>query len=77
MGSYEKAKEVAEKVHTIIENDLLPHADQPCVEGDRKGKIRELLGKQNWSHLTEEDRKNLFTPITQHHEVFIFGKKGS
>ncbi len=73
LGSYEKANEVAEKVHTIIENDLLPHADQPGV-GDRKGKIRELLGKQNWSHLAEEDRQNLFTLITQHHEVFILGK---
>ncbi len=45
----------------IIQNDLLPHADQPGVEGDREGKIRELLEKQNWSHLTKEDRKNLFT----------------
>ncbi len=74
LGNYEKAKEVAEKVRIIIENDLLPHADQPGVEGDREGKIRELLDKQNWSHLTEEDRQNLFTLITKHHGAFILEK---
>ncbi len=66
LGSYEKAKEVAEKVHTIIQNDLLPHTDQPGVEGDKEGKIRELLKMQDWSHLTEEDRKNHLTLITKH-----------
>ncbi len=61
LGSYEKARIVTEKVHTIIQNDLLPHTDQPGVEGDREGKIRELLEKQNWSHLSEKYRQNLFT----------------
>ncbi len=74
LGNYEMAKKVAEKVYTIIENDLLPHADQPGVEGDREEKIGELLDKQNWSHLTEEDHQNLFTLITKHHEAFILEK---
>ncbi len=74
LGNYEKAKEVAEKVHTIIQNDLLPHADQPGVEGDREEKIIEMLEKQDWSHLTEEDRQNLFTLITKHNEAFILEK---
>ncbi len=74
LGSYEKAKEVTDKVHTIIQNDLLLHTDQPGVEDDREGKIRELLEKQNWSHLSEEDRQNRFTLITKHNEAFILEK---
>ncbi len=75
LGSYEKAEEVAEKVNTIIQNDLLPHANRPGTEGDREGKLRELLTKQDWTHLTEKDRKDLFTLIAKHNEAFILGKK--
>ncbi len=71
LGNYERAGEVGDQVRTVIENDLLPHADQPGEEGDRKNKIKELLEKQDWSHLTEEDRQKLFKLITQHNEAFI------
>ncbi len=74
LGSYEKAEEVTEKVNIIIQNDLLPHADQPGIEGDREGKIWELLTKQDWNHLTEKDREDLFTLITKHNEAFILEK---
>ncbi len=75
LGGYEKARVVTEKVHIIIQNDLLPHTDQPGVEGDREGKIRELLEKQNGSHLSEEDRQNLFTLITKYNKAFIFRER--
>ncbi len=66
---------MADKVHTVIQNGLLPHTDQPGEGGDRESKIQELLEKEDWSHLTEEDRQNLFKLITKHNEVFML-KKG-
>ncbi len=64
---------MADKVETVIQNDLLPHADHPG-EGDREGKIKELLEKEDWSHLTEEYCQDLFKLITKHNEAFILEK---
>ncbi len=70
VGSYEKVEGVEERVHTVIQNDLLPHADRADEGGNR-----ELLKKEDWSHLTEEDCNSLFNLVTRHIEVFILDKR--
>ncbi len=42
LGSYERAGEVADQVRTVIQNNLLPHADQPG-KGDRESKIQNQI----------------------------------
>ncbi len=74
LGNYERVEEVADKVEAVIQNELLPHADHPGKGGDREGKVKELLEKEDWSHLTEEDRQDLFKLITKHNEAFILEK---
>ncbi len=74
LGRYEEAEDVTERVNTTIHNDLLPHADKSEIEGDREGKIRELLTRQDWSHLTENEREDLLKIITKHNEAFILEK---
>ncbi len=66
---------VEERVLTVIQNDLLPHADRADEGGNRETKIRELLKKEDWSHLPEEDRNSLFNLVTRHNEVFILYKR--
>ncbi len=75
LGSYERVEEVADKVNTVIQNDLLPCADHPGEGGDRESTIKELLEKKDWSHLTEEERQNLFILVSKHNEAFILEKK--
>ncbi len=68
---------VDERVHTVIQNDLLPYTDRADEGGKRETKIRELLKKEDWSHLTEEDRNNLFNLVTRHNEAFMLDKRES
>ncbi len=66
---------VEERVHTVIQKDVLPHADRADEGGNRETKIGELLKKEDWSHLTEEDRNRLCNLVTRHNEVFILDKR--
>ncbi len=75
VGRYEKVEKVEEKVHTVIQNDLLPYSDGADEGGNRETKIRELLEKEDWSHLPEEDRNNLYSLLTNHNEVLILDNR--
>ena len=48
-GWYEKGEVSSPSVHHI-ENDLLPHSDQPRIPGGRKEKLTHLLSKLPMSH---------------------------
>ncbi len=76
LGTYEQVIPDSNNVKstTVIQNDLLPHSDQPRRRGDRRDKLRALLDKQDWNHLSKEQQQLLAEVIQEHHLTFILEK---
>ena len=75
IGQYEKGKvEHTPQVPLELYNDLLPQTDQPQVTGNRGERLRELIHQLDWNYLSEDQKKQLETLVSNHDELFILGK---
>ena len=61
------------RVGTVKElhNDLLPTLDQITEEEDRVEKLKQLLRKQDWNHLSQEQQKLIDEIILKRNSLFI------
>ncbi len=76
LGTYEQVIPNSSNVKstTVIHKDLLPHSDQSYRSEERCDKLRALLEKQDWNHLSKEQQKLLAEVIQEHHLTFILDK---
>jgi len=76
VGSYEKEKFDLESVlmNHKIHNDLLPESDQSKDQGERPERLRELIKRQDWSHLTKSKQKDLTVTLLDNDVLFITHK---
>ena len=61
--------------HTQISKKLMPHCDQIEKKGTRIERLKQLLEKQDWFHLTANQKKQLSQIVLTHNTLFMLDER--